>query len=47
MRPLGGFNLGTRVGHGAGLGDTSGHGAGTWGGFRGQTWWIGTKKSHL
>ena len=23
-----------------GLGDKWGHGAGTWGGFRGPTWWI-------
>ena len=42
MRPLGGFNSGTRVGHGAGLGATSGYGAGTWGGFRGQMAGTGT-----
>ena len=37
----------TGLGHGAGLGDKSGHGAGTWGGFRGQAWWIRTRESDL
>ena len=30
-----------------GLGDKSGHRAGTWGGFRGQAWWIRTRESDL
>ena len=30
-----------------GLGDKWGHGAGTWGGFRGPTWWNETFRATL
>ena len=35
------------LGHGVGLTDRWVAGTGTWGGLRGQTWWIGTRESDL